>query len=222
MYNLVIVGAGGLGKEVAWTVQEINRQFSELHRWNLCGFIDDNPTLRDQRLMDLPIIGNPEKSNLPHPVWFHCAIGDNARRKHLAERCLSLNWQPASLIHPTVQTADNVFIGGGVYIGAGAIINPDVRIEQFVLINQRVAIGHDAVIESFSQLNPGAQINGNCRIGSRAMIGSNASLHPGTHVGTEAVVGSNSQVVRNVSPGTTVNGVPAQTVFRKKQPRKYQ
>ena len=35
---LVIMGAGGLGREVAWLVADINRQKRE---WDFVGFVDD-------------------------------------------------------------------------------------------------------------------------------------------------------------------------------------
>ncbi len=38
MKPLVIVGAGGLGREVAWLVEDINRRKPE---WNFLGFLDD-------------------------------------------------------------------------------------------------------------------------------------------------------------------------------------
>ena len=39
MKNIVIIGAGGVGREVSLIIQQIN----ELEQtWNLLGFIDDN------------------------------------------------------------------------------------------------------------------------------------------------------------------------------------
>ncbi len=218
MRNLIIIGAGGLGKEAAWTALAMNRDFSGLDRWHLLGFADDDTSLLQHRVFDVPVLGTPEKIAVEDgPLWFHCAIGDNQLRRSLAERCLRLHWRPATLIHPSVIKARDVIMGEGVYIGAGSIINPDARIGEFVLINQRVAIGHDAVLEDWSQINPGAQINGQCRVGLGAMIGSNASMHPGVTVGAHAIVGSNSQVLRNVPPNTTVNGVPAQVIYHNRQ-----
>ncbi len=218
MRNLIIIGAGGLGKEAAWTALAMNRAYSGLDRWQLLGFADDDAKLLQHQVFDLPVLGRPEEIGTENgPLWFHCAIGDNQRRRSLAKRCLRLNWRPATLIHPSVIRANNIVIGEGVYIGAGTIINPDVRVGDFVLINQRVAVGHDATLEDWCQLNPGAQINGQCQVGPGATIGSNASLHPGVRIGAHAVVGSNSQVLRDVTPDTTVNGVPAHPIYKKRK-----
>ena len=40
MKNIVIVGAGGVGREVSLIIQQINRLEPT---WNLIGYIDDNP-----------------------------------------------------------------------------------------------------------------------------------------------------------------------------------
>ncbi len=37
MRNLIIIGAGGLGKEVAWAATTMNRAFSGLDRWRRLG-----------------------------------------------------------------------------------------------------------------------------------------------------------------------------------------
>lgn len=212
MRKLIIVGAGGLGRETAWAALEMNRAFSNLQRWKLIGFADDNKRLYDCRIFDLPILGVPEEIKSSGQIWFHCAIGENNKRIEIAKRCLKLNWEPATIIHPSSIIANRSMIGRGTYVGAFCIINPNVTIGSFALINQRVAIGHDAIIEDWSQLNPGAQINGKCRVGIGATVGSNASLHPGITVGKFSVVGSNSQVVRNVADNITVNGVPARRI----------
>ena len=47
MKDLVIVGAGGFGREVAWLVEEINEVSKE---WNLVGFIDENKEIHETLL----------------------------------------------------------------------------------------------------------------------------------------------------------------------------
>ena len=42
MNDLIILGAGGLGQEIAWLVEEINEEKKD---WNLIGFIDSHHLL---------------------------------------------------------------------------------------------------------------------------------------------------------------------------------
>ena len=39
MKDIVIIGAGGIGREVAWIIEEINEVNST---WNIVGFVDEN------------------------------------------------------------------------------------------------------------------------------------------------------------------------------------
>ncbi len=217
MRKLLIIGAGGFGKEVAWTAFEMNRAFTQLDRWELLGFADDDVEKHGQELFGLTVLGTPEEvaARLDGTqLWYHCATGNNENRERLAARLDALGCRAATVIHPSAILAPRVPVGEGCYLGALTVVNPGVSVGEHVLINQRVAVGHDAVLDDFSQINPGGQVNGLCRIGRSALIGSNASLHPAVHVGKRAVVGANSQVLRDVPPDTTVNGVPAIQAFR--------
>lgn len=224
MRNLLIVGAGGFGKEVAWTALAMNRAFSDSDRWQLIGFADDDPKKVGCEIFSLPVLGSPEQAVARLSgggLWYHCATGCNSTRAELAERLDKTGASSATLIHPSAVVAPHVEMGEGCYVGALTVINPEVSIGRHVLINQRVAIGHDAVLGDFCQINPGGQVNGACRVGELALVGSNASLHPGVRIGARAVVGANSQVLRDVPDNTTVNGVPCVVSFgRRNQPGK--
>ncbi|MCC7573091.1 MAG: transferase, partial [Candidatus Methanofastidiosum sp.] len=51
MKPLIIIGAGGFGREVAWLVNDINKQKRE---WELLGFLDDGK--RGRTVEGYPII----------------------------------------------------------------------------------------------------------------------------------------------------------------------
>lgn len=42
MKDIVIIGAGGFGREVAWLIEDINRI---KQTWNIIGFVDDNDAI---------------------------------------------------------------------------------------------------------------------------------------------------------------------------------
>src|SRR5699024_5366518 len=54
MKDIVIIGAGGFGREVAWLIEDINNESSG---WNILGFVDDNESVQDKQLGDYSVIG---------------------------------------------------------------------------------------------------------------------------------------------------------------------
>ena len=68
--SLVIIGAGGLGREVAWLVADINRQRQE---WDFVGFIDDSVQGRTPE--GYPVLGTLDYFlELSSPSWAVVAI----------------------------------------------------------------------------------------------------------------------------------------------------
>jgi sugar O-acyltransferase (sialic acid O-acetyltransferase NeuD family) len=210
MRPFVVVGAGGFGKEAIWVAECMNEQLDVAARWEILGYLDDNPDHEGREFYGYRVLGRPGASlRAGKETWYYCAVGKNAVRERLAARLDELGWRAATLVHPSVIQAKRIEIGMGTYVGAGAILSPNARVGQHVIVNQHASIGHDAVLEDFTQVCPGAQINGACKVLRGALVGSNASIHQGRTVGAYAVVGANSQVVRNVDPKTSVCGVPA-------------
>ena len=84
MKDLLIIGAGGFGREVAWLVERIN---NIVPTWNLKGFIDDNESIHGTLEGGYPIIGDSDylikQSN---EVWVVCAVGSSKVRKKIIEK----------------------------------------------------------------------------------------------------------------------------------------
>ena len=53
MKDLYIVGAGGLGRKVFVCLRRLNTD----NKWNIVGFLDDNPNALDGKKCDLEIVG---------------------------------------------------------------------------------------------------------------------------------------------------------------------
>jgi FlaA1/EpsC-like NDP-sugar epimerase len=54
MTDVVILGAGGFARETCWVFLEDNE---EKKKWNVLGFVDDNPNLHGTKLCDIPVLG---------------------------------------------------------------------------------------------------------------------------------------------------------------------
>ena len=55
--DIVIIGAGGLAKEVAFLIEDINK---EKMQWNILGFIDNDEKNVGVKLNVIPIIGTDD------------------------------------------------------------------------------------------------------------------------------------------------------------------
>ena len=53
MKDLIIIGASGFGREVAWLVERIN---SKKKTWNLLGYIDDSEEMQNKTINSYPVI----------------------------------------------------------------------------------------------------------------------------------------------------------------------
>jgi len=121
---LYIYGAGGLGKEIAALVYEINR---DKPAWELRGFFDDAwPAKSDW--YDLPVVGNMEKLKIwEEKISLIVAIGNPQTRKQIIQDLPSERFQFPTLIHPSAvfYNRDRINIGEGSIIGAGTILTTD-------------------------------------------------------------------------------------------------
>ena len=207
MENIIIVGAGGLGKEVA----EIFRGNDGV---NLLGFADD--AVREGKVVGgLHVLGTPEEVLETHPhARFAVAVGDNKTRMKLVERLKELGVVFANAVHPSAVVPKGVkeMRGSGVIIGAGAVITSEVSIGQFTHIDAGCVISHDCVIGDFTRLNPRVSVCGNCVIGDEVLIGAGAVIRNGVRIGNKAMIGMGSVVVGDIGEGVSVFGVPAREV----------
>ncbi len=98
-------------------------------------------------------------------------------------------------------------VGTGVSWGLEA--TPDVFWPELITVGDHAVVGYDSTILCHEFLQDEYR-TGRVVIGERAMIGAGAIILPGVTVGANASVAANSLVTRDVPPGITVAGVPAE------------
>ncbi|WP_254530580.1 acyltransferase [Natrinema gelatinilyticum] len=104
-----------------------------------------------------------------------------------------------------------VTVGDGVSWGLEA--TPDVFWPDLITVRSDAIVGYDATILCHEFLQDEYR-TGEVVVGERAMIGAGAIILPGVEIGPDARIAANSLVTRDVPPGATVAGVPAESMGR--------
>jgi sugar O-acyltransferase (sialic acid O-acetyltransferase NeuD family) len=205
--DIAIYGAGGLGREMALMIHQINR---EQDQWNIIGFFDDG-LKRDDKIDNWKIVGGlSEASQWKQPLAIVIAIADPHVRAALASKLKSPNLTFPTLIHPTCNRGDeqrNQF-GTGVILTANVILTTNVKLEDFVIINLSTTIGHDVTIGTCSSIMPGCSISGNVKIGARCLVGTGARFLQNISIGEDSIIGAGALVTKNFSSNSKIIGVP--------------
>ena len=197
--ELVVVGAGGFGREVAWIVERIN---AVAPTFELLGFCDDAPDKHSGAWAGYPLLGAFASLGASRGrVGFFCAIGNNRVRQEVFAQGQALGFEPLTLIDPQAVVAPGVEIGKGSLVGIGSVVSVGCEIGAGVLINHHVCVGHDVVLQDFSQLCPGVCVSGGCHIGEGALLGTLAATIPLKQAGAWSTIGAGAVMLRDVAAG---------------------
>ncbi|MBR2674850.1 MAG: acetyltransferase [Mogibacterium sp.] len=211
MKDLIIIGASGFGREVAWLVERINRQEQA---WNLLGFMDDNDSMQHESVDGYEVIGKTDDADKYPDAYFVCAVGASKIRERIIEKIKSQRpgAKFATLIDPSVEMSELVSIGEGSIICAHTIITVNIEIGSHVIINLDCTVGHDAVLEDFVTLYPSVNVSGATRLCKGSELGTGTQIIQGKAIGSNAIVGAGSVVVKDIPDNCTAVGIPAKPI----------
>lgn len=206
MTDVLIVGSGGLGRELFAWLSHSNGGLNPI------GFISDD--IESLNNYDYPIsIVSTLTDYIPtENVKLIMAVMDPRGKKKVAELLINKGGKFVTYIHPSVIIGCNVIIGDGCVLTPNCIITADVQLGKFNFLNTSTTIGHDVKIGDYSSLNGKVEVSGWCHIGDEVLIGSRAVILPKKKITTGVIVGAGSVVVGNINKPITVFGNPAKRV----------
>jgi sugar O-acyltransferase (sialic acid O-acetyltransferase NeuD family) len=213
LQDIVIVGAGGLAREVAFVIDEINRVAPQ---WNLLGFVESDRSRVGQACGASTIAFAQEDLRSMH-VAVAIGIGTPGLIRKVSQQLRQYEGLAfPNLIHPNVVWhRGRVTLGEGNIVCAGTIFTTDITVGSFNYFNINCTYGHDIQIDSCCVFNPGINLSGSVRIESGCLIGTGATILQGLLVGENATVGAGAVVTKNVEPASTVIGVPAKPISQR-------
>lgn len=212
MKRLVIYGAGGFGREVAWLVERINNNHVE---WNVLGFIDDVKTeMYGKTINGLSVLGGKEWFDThKDEVYVTCAMGKSqSRHKIYSSLELLSHVKLATLVDPSVLMADTSSIGEGSIVCCGSRIMTNVTLGKGVVLNTGSAVGHDSVLDDYCTLLTNVMISGTVKIGENVEIGSGAFVLEFKTVGRDIIIAPLSSVLTDITASGIYAGNPARRI----------
>lgn len=205
MKNLIIIGAGGMGRVMYDMARE---SVGYLMDYDIKGYIDDNIHSLDTFVDYPPILGTIADYHPQADDIFICSIGGQSR-KACMESIIQRGGKFLTMIHKTARIGTNVQLGKGCMVGAFTTIAADAKIGDYNFIQSNMIIGHDVVIGDWNRIDSHTMLIGGITIGNENMIHSAAVINHEVHIGNNTHIGACSFVTRNVEDNWTMFGNPA-------------
>lgn len=212
MKDIIIIGAGGFGREILWLIEDINASSNCNEKWNVLGFVDDN--LNGPVIGKYNVIGNINYL-LNKSIAVFIAVADSKIKEAIYKRLIKTNLVFPNLVHPSVIRSRYTKLGIGNVICAMTVVSTDVVVHNFVSINYGSTIGHDVIAENFVTILPGCRVSGNVRLKKKSMIGTGTQIIQGLTIGKDSIIGAGSVVISNIGSNIVAAGIPCKEIKKK-------
>lgn len=157
--SLLILGAGGLGEEVA-EIAQMSGAYSRI------AFLDDS------RKENMQVVGSISEAKdlvdqFPYAI---CAIGNNDARLRIHQLLKECGYQIPTLVHPSAWISPGARLGDGCIVRAGAVISRSVRIGDACLINIHASIDHGCIIGEGSHIPMGCIVRNEVKLEPKSVF----------------------------------------------------
>lgn len=194
MEDLILFPCGGNAREALAAIASVNRLSP---KWNILGFVDDDPKKLNTEELGYGIIGNknllgkyPKAKVLAVP-----GSPDNFIKRKEVIDSLNLSLERfATIIHPRTEIGEHVTVGYNTLVMAGVVATVNVAVGNHCIVRPNTTLSHDVVIEDYCIVGSNVSLSGtvilkeNCYIGAGVQVRQNVCVSQGTLVGIGAVV----------------------------------
>jgi acetyltransferase-like isoleucine patch superfamily enzyme len=171
MKDIAIYGMGGLGRELACIIAEIN---AISQQWNFIGFFDDGAPEKMLSSSQGELLGNINTLNSwPKELCVLLCFGSPRVIEIVRNKITNPNVSFPNLIHPMFHISDKETfkIGQGNIILGTCSATCNVTVGNFNLLNGSVVLAHDVTIGDYNVFMPGTRISGEVTIGNSNQFG---------------------------------------------------
>ncbi|WP_242271409.1 acetyltransferase [Bacillus cereus group sp. BfR-BA-01310] len=202
--KLLIIGASGHGKVIADIALKMNK-------WQSISFLDDNENVKTS--MGIEIIDKSASiSKYIADYDFFVGIGNNVIREKIQRQLEMEEAIIPVLIHPSAIIGEQVYLGAGTVVMAGAVINCCTKVGKGCIINTASTIDHDNVIGDYAHISPGANLAGTVKVGRSTWLGIGSVISNNINITDKCKIGAGSVVIKDITELGTYIGVPARRI----------
>lgn len=205
---VIVIGAGGHARVLLDALRQMDGM-------RVLGLTDADANRLGETVSGLPILGDDPwllQAHAPDTVALVNGLGsvrDTRLRREVFELFKARDFRFERVVHRSAVMAEDVRLGEGVQVMAGAVVQAGAALGDNALINSGAVVDHDCRIGDHAHIGPGATLSGNVIVGAGAHVGTGACVIQGLRIGKDALVGAGAVVVRDVPDGAVVMGVPA-------------
>jgi sugar O-acyltransferase (sialic acid O-acetyltransferase NeuD family) len=206
MGRILIVGAGGLGRDVFCYLKDERRLNGNNTK---VFFLDDNPDTLNGHVLQEFYRGSIDEFTPTAQDRFIIGVGEPSVRLKIAERLEKKGAKFSTLIHSTAYVAESAIIEPGTIVAPFSYIGPDCRVGKHVVFGTYASMGHESSIGDYCVLSPYAVLNGNVKLGHQVFMGTQACVVLGLKVGEKSKIGAGAIVLKDVPERSLAIGSPA-------------
>jgi sugar O-acyltransferase (sialic acid O-acetyltransferase NeuD family) len=207
MHDVIIVGAGGFGREVyLWAKSSLPAD-----QYRIKGFYAKDRKELDGFDIPAKILGDEDSREIGEHDRFLLAIGTIEIKKRIAGKLKQRGAKFLSLVHHTAVVAPNAKLGEGVILCPFTTITDSVVLGDFVMMNLYASCGHDVKVGNHCILCPYATVNGFAVLEDDVFLGSHSTVTAHRRIGRGARICANSVALRDVPAGNFHYGVPGKS-----------
>lgn len=181
MKNVVIIGAGDLGKEVVWLIEDINKRTPT---YLILGFLDDDASKIGSEFYGYRVLGKTDQLEQLYALNPFCAViamQNTGARRSMAERHPNFaEWE--TIIHPSTVIAPSTQIGKGCVVFPFVTMSVESKLGDFGLYYIRSAICNNCVVGDYVSAMAGSIVSEHAKLGDECFLTAGSCVVPHSRV----------------------------------------
>ncbi len=186
MKNIVIIGAGDLGKELVWLIEDINKVKPT---YLILGFLDDDLSKNTYSFCGYRVLGGTDKLeelNAVAPFSSVLAIRDGSIRKKIVDAHPEFkSWE--TIIHPSTVISSSVKIGKGCIFFPQVTVSVDTYLGNHGLFYIHSTICNDCWIGDYVSIMANASVSEHAEMSSESLLDAGECIEPNRKYTGEAM-----------------------------------